>query len=539
MRGIAEWTHRPELLTICRNGPSGMLRRQKTEDDQRAGGRAYARPFRSLKFRLMALISVVLVLVVGLPVALFVLRIERDYDESVTTMMETTTVFVYESLIPHLIKSEKEGLQPSIEVLGRDPRIDRLRVLNRSGDIVSSSRPTEVGLNVFQMADSAFFRRDRGALEAFSKVGNVHVHHHPLYVEDRCQSCHGTNRDPIGTLDVYASFMDREATTHFVKYFSIAGGLLIIMILWTTTNLLYENLIESKLARILKGFQDLADGRLETRVEVRGQDEIGMLAARFNETVEQLSAMRQREEADHLEKLERADRLVTLGEIASEIAHEVNNPTGVILARAELIHEDIADRDPDDPVLEDVEMIIRQTGRIADITRSILHYARQRPPSFVPTNLADVVKRSLEVLEPRLRKSGARVSVELPETPLVLRADGNQLEQVFCNLFNNGLDAVHRNVPKLRVQGEVLEHADGVRICRLVIEDNGPGIPPELAEHVFSPFFTTKSDGAGTGLGLFIVRNIVHNHGGTIAVDPAPSAGARFVMEIPVDHGDT
>lgn len=524
-------------VTRRANSVRSERRFQIASSSLETGSGRLAGRFHTLKFKLMALLSAVLVLVVGLPVAAFVYRIDRDYHDTVTTMLETTTGFVYEHLTQGLMENDPLVVQEALVTLGADPRIDRLRLLDPEGQILFSSHPQEIGENVFLTADSVFFHSDGRGIESFSKVGDTYVHHHALFVEERCVSCHATSTQPIGTLDVYASFIDSEAATDYVKYFSIGGGLLIIVILWITTNLLYESQIETKLRSLLEGFQELAQGKLGTRVNLKGNDEISLLATRFNETVERLESARKKEEAYYQEKLERADRLVTLGEIAAEIAHEVNNPAGIILSRAELIREDLAELGGDDSTLEDLDIVIQQTGRIADITRSILHYARKRHRALEPTDLGAVIGRSFKVLEPRLKKANATVRLSLPDTPLTIQADGDQLEQVFCNLINNSLDAVHNRPPELHVRCVPYEDESGVTGCTLVFEDNGPGIPEALGDQVFNPFFTTKSDGAGTGLGLFIARNIIHAHGGSITLDPQRSSGARFLIQLPSRHG--
>jgi C4-dicarboxylate-specific signal transduction histidine kinase len=263
-----------------------------------------------------------------------------------------------------------------------------------------------------------------------------------------------------------------------------------------------------------------------------GRHELAQIADRFNTTVQKLKEAREKEEEFYREKLEHADRLVTLGEIAAEIAHEVNNPAGIILSRAELMRDELADSNGSSHYRDDLNIIVQQTERISDITRSILHYAHKRPKEFQEMDLADAIRHAFKVMRPIIKKREAAYALELPETPAVIWGSFSQLEQVFCNLINNSLDAASGSsvANELRV---TLSKGEGeAPVFRVVFSDNGPGIPAEYSEEVFTPFFTTKRNGDGTGLGLFIVRNIVSNHGGTIHLDAGAARGARFVVEL-------
>ncbi|MCB0296784.1 MAG: hypothetical protein KDG51_16445, partial [Calditrichaeota bacterium] len=231
-----------------------------------------------------------------------------------------------------------------------------------------------------------------------------------------------------------------------------------------------------------------------------------------------------------------ADRLVTLGEVAAEIAHEVNNPAGIIPTRAELFPDEMQD-EANDTYLEDIEIIIRQTEKIADTTRSILHYARQLPQSFSDTDLNEVIAQSIKILRPRIQKARVNISFTPLEQPAIIRGNYNQLEQVFCNLTNNSLDVLPPLNGRIEVALTPLPANGNGGGYQIRFTDNGPGIPETIREEIFSPFFTTKEDGKGTGLGLFIVRNIIAHHHGRIILSANGSAGATFLIEIRNGNG--
>jgi len=511
-------------------------RRTKSSDETRRYA-GLARGFSSLKFRLMLLITAVLLIVVGLPVALFVYHLDRNNEEFSTTMLEITAGFAYQHIYDGFMMSDSTSIQQAVEYLAGDPSIQLLRIYNPSGQILYSSRPEELQQNVYDLSEMVFFNTAGSQVEAFSKVGNIYAHHHPIYVEEACAGCHEPGGSVIAVMDIHTNLSGSEQIYMYAKQLSITGGILIIIILWILTNLLYQEQIESRLLTFLRGFDKLSEGNLDFKIKMKGRHELALLAERFNATVENLKAAKKKEEDAYLESLERTDRLVTLGEIAAEIAHEVNNPAGIILTRAEYIKEEMEEQDPACQHVQDMGIIVQQTEKIADITRSILHYARKLPREFASTDLNEVLQHAITILGPRIQKFNADVDLQLSETPALVWGSFSQMEQVFCNLINNSLDVMPENNGCIDIDIQPFYRNDGQSMLMITYQDNGPGIQPEIRESIFSPFFTTKKDGKGTGLGLFISKNIISHHNGSIAQDSDFRDGARFVIEMERYHG--
>jgi len=373
-------------------------------------------------------------------------------------------------------------------------------------------------------------------IESFIKLDNAYSHHHPIYISSECTPCHTHVGSLIAILDVHASFTTSDQIYTTSKNLAIFGGLIIIVILWILLNLLYQSQVESRLKVIMTGFEKLSGGNFNFKLHMPGKHELAILSNKFNQMVDNLKNSRQREESFMQEKLQRADRLVTLGEVAAVIAHEVNNPAGIILSRAEFLKELIQEKNNQSEWLQDLDMIIQQTEKIADTTRSILHYSRKLPHLFSETDLNKVIRHSKKILDPRLRKSGITTEFDLPSEPALIWGNANQLEQVFCNLTNNSLDFLKPNKGIIRIYIEKIQQGKKLKGYRIIHQDNGPGIPAEYHDKIFSPFFTTKEKDKGTGLGLFIVKNIISNHKGTINLEGDGSTGARFIMELEAFH---
>ncbi|MCX7968132.1 MAG: ATP-binding protein [Armatimonadetes bacterium] len=224
--------------------------------------------------------------------------------------------------------------------------------------------------------------------------------------------------------------------------------------------------------------------------------------------------------------LEQTERLITIGQMAAGVAHEINNPLNAIVGMAELLCEDLTD----EQAKRMAEEIREQALRIGRITKNLLTYARPRPQELVPVDLNEVVREVLEMKTYQLRSNNISVNFKLAEPlPLVL-GDRLQLQQFLLNLINNAEDAMsEQGGGTLTILTEGTEES-----VRLIVEDTGKGIPAEHLPHIFDPFFTTKPVGKGTGLGLAIVYGIVTGHGGKIWAENSPAGGARFIAEFPI-----
>ena len=234
----------------------------------------------------------------------------------------------------------------------------------------------------------------------------------------------------------------------------------------------------------------------------------------------------------HREALARSERLAAFGSLLAGVAHELNNPLSILLTQAVLLHEQAADP----AVLQRAERIRAAADRCARTVRSFLAIARAKPPSRGRVALRPVVQAALDLTAYGLRSSGVRVEADFAEDLAEVWGDADQIGQVVLNLVVNA-EQILREQPgerRLRLAGEAA--GDTVR---LVVADNGPGVPGEVRSRVFDPFFTTKPVGSGTGLGLSICQGIVEAHGGRIDVDDAEGGGACFTVTLPMAQAET
>lgn len=284
-------------------------------------------------------------------------------------------------------------------------------------------------------------------------------------------------------------------------------------------------------------------GDLSGPIELKQDDEIGALARDINAMCDRLAAAqdRARSEAEMrvtmLEQLRHADRLKTVGQLASGVAHELGTPLNVVSGRAKLI----ADRRVEgDEAADSARIVMEQAERMASIIRQLLDFSRRREPRLVAGDLGDIAARTVEMLATIARKRGVSLELMRDDAPTTVVVDHGQLQQVLTNLVVNAIQAsasgggvtvsVGREVlrPPGDVGGAPAEHAF-VRVA-----DRGHGIAPEHLPHVFDPFFTTKTVGEGTGLGLAVSYGIVRDHHGWIDVRSEVGAGSVFTAFLPL-----
>lgn len=226
-----------------------------------------------------------------------------------------------------------------------------------------------------------------------------------------------------------------------------------------------------------------------------------------------------------------ADKLAALGTLSAGIAHEINNPIGIISSRVELMLLEAEEGGLSPEVRKDLDVILRHARRVAAITQGLLSFARQSSGTRGPVSLNAVAEEIVQLVRKDLSRARVQVTARLDESMPTFLADANAIGQVVLNLLTNARSAMPEG-------GEVTietSHLAAARAVRLTVRDTGSGIPPELLPRIFDPFFTTKSE--GTGLGLSISHGIMHDHHGTLDVSSEVGRGSTFTLTFPLDAG--
>ena len=234
------------------------------------------------------------------------------------------------------------------------------------------------------------------------------------------------------------------------------------------------------------------------------------------------------------EQLHQAERLAEVGVLASGLAHEIGTPMNVILGRAEFLQRKTTDPE----MVKGLQTIIAQVERITKLMHQLLAFARRGPMERRPMNLNTIVEDTLDMLRERFAQHHITVTTDLAPTLPMADVDPDQIEQVLLNLAINALHAMEEG-GTLHIRTAVVPAQSRVRnqtqeMIEVALSDTGRGIAPDDLDKIFTPFFTTKEVGKGTGLGLTVARGIVQEHGGQIRVQSEYQKGATFHILLPI-----
>jgi two-component system, NtrC family, sensor kinase len=229
--------------------------------------------------------------------------------------------------------------------------------------------------------------------------------------------------------------------------------------------------------------------------------------------------------------LAQTEKLASIGQLAAGVAHEINNPLGVIKCYANLIAKELS---PASASMGDVEVIRKHTDQCKSVVESLLNFARMSEPKKQSTDLHNVIEDVFFVLENQMLKDGISVERQFMDNSPRLTVDANQIKQVFMNLLMNAFQAMAGG-GRITVKTAMNPVA---RVLTVSIADSGPGIPEKIIDRIFDPFFTTKETGRGTGLGLAVSYGIIKKHGGDIVVESRMGEGTVFILQLPLDEGE-
>lgn len=301
--------------------------------------------------------------------------------------------------------------------------------------------------------------------------------------------------------------------------------------------------------RILKqAAETIATGDLDYQLPRSKSSDFGVLDKAFNDMVRSLKDRDDRLKRT-LQQLTQTERLISLGQIAAGVAHEMNNPLGGILLYSNLVLEELPE---DSPARENMNKIAYQTNRCKEIVQNLLDFARTPSGEMAPLDINDVLMTSLSLVKDQSMFHNIEIETGFTEGLPEVDGDRLRLEQVFLNLFINASDSMDEGgrltvATKLisRFPSDEEEGTEMERICllaspntiKITISDTGRGIDKAYLAHIFEPFFTTKDPGQGTGLGLSIAYGIVRKHDGFVDVESEPGRGTTFSIFLPAKEG--
>jgi signal transduction histidine kinase len=348
-----------------------------------------------------------------------------------------------------------------------------------------------------------------------------------------------------GSIDVSRSLapLQRAWREDLVRTLPILA--IIVALVVTAVMLFTRSLVSRPIEKLLAGIDDVARGDLSRVLLSEREDEIGALAARFNEMTYSLRESRaetERQNADKTkleERLFQTEKLATIGQLAAEIAHEVGTPLNVIVGRSRAMAKKAHDPEA---VTKNADIVAEQASRITRIIQRLLDTARRKvgAPEAGPVDLNRITATTMDFLEGKFAAARVTRTLTRAEALPAVKGDSDQLQQVLINLLMNAIEAMPRG-GQIRVETSLvtrrrpgLEVAPEQPVVVVEVADTGVGIPPDQRDRVFEPFYTTKEGRGGTGLGLAVSHGIIKEHDGWMEVEDAHGGpGSVFRVCLP------
>jgi two-component system NtrC family sensor kinase len=516
------------------------------------------------------------ILLLGAMVLIFALlgylnvRLHRQHLEQNTLLSaERISDVIKQGTTDYMLRNDREGLYRSIQTMAAEPGIEKIRIFDQEGRITYTTDSAEQNHVVDKTAEACYACHAQSQpLARLNRPDRFRIYRNvagtrvlgiitPIENQASCSnaSCHAhpAEQKILGVLDTNLSLAKAdiqlaESSRRMIAYTGCAL-LLIALLSW----FFVWEVVGRPVKALERGTEHLAAGELGYQIEVRSQDEIGELAHSFNAMSNQLKAEHNENVAwtrtleqrvdQKTRELKRAhehalhtEKMASIGKMAAVLAHEINNPLSGILTYAKLLRKWIDSEDggknhrPD--ICDSLDLIASESRRCGDLVKNLLTFSRTTPINLQPTNLNQVIERSLRLIQHQLDLNAIHVQPELdPELPMIV-CDGAQVEQVLLALMMNALDAMPQG-GNLWVTTKLRREDNAVRI---VVRDDGSGIPPEILPRLFEPFLTTKETGRGVGLGLAISRSILERHNGDIEVQSEVGRGTTFTVTLPWDE---
>ncbi|MGA7159780.1 MAG: ATP-binding protein [Bacteroidota bacterium] len=465
-----------------------------------------------------------------------------------------------------MMLNRQEDIHQIINTIGNEPGIEAIRIYDKKGEIKLSTVEGEVGTYVNMSAEACNACHSAGKLPLSPKPHELSRIFYspkgyrvlgmivPIKNDSSCSTAdchaHASSQTILGVLDVMMPLREIDANLASLNRSQYLNALLMFFVMTTFVGIFIWIVVNIPVHKLTLGTQEITKGNLDYRISGRSNDEIGRLATSFNQMADELKRARNEltqwgqslegRVAQKTEELRRAhanmvqmEKMVSLGKLASTVAHELNNPLEGVLTYAKLmkkmVKEGMLTAETAEEIQNDLSIIADETARCGNIVKNLLLFSRQKVGEFVESDLRPTIERSLNLIDHHLKIHNITLETDFQREPLMLYCAPQQIEQALLAIEINAIEAMPEG-GALKLEAHRNTASDTILIT---VADSGIGIPDDALPHIFEPFFTTKENGKGTGLGLAVVYGIIERHGGTINVQSKLQGGTTFTLLLP------
>jgi len=504
---------------------------------------------RRLGRKLMLSITVIVVIVAAVSGLVNVTTEERQLLDTMILGADQLSKGLASATWHAMLDDNREAAYEVMRTIAAKQGIDRIRILNAAGQVMFSTRQgAGPGIDLSSRVQISRAPNGHRRLEMLTPVPNE-----PSCSQAACHA-HPAATRTLGVLDLSLNLdsVDREVAGMKLRVLAVTAveiALISLFIVYFTRRFLGR-----PIGKLIEGTKAVSQMNLDQPIDIlNSSEELDELARsfdamrdrlraalgelnQFTQTLESKVEERTAQLQAAQKKLVQTGRLASLGQLAASVAHEINNPVSGVLNLSMLLQRILKDDGvPPERLAEFrkyLSQIVSETGRVGRIVSDLLAFSRRSKPQRAPVDLNGIVRTTLSLAEHKMKLAGVEVESRLAENLPQAPCDPSQIQQVVLNLLLNAAEATEgRSGRRVEVATEA-----GAGEVRLIVTDNGGGIPQENLARIFDPFFTTKSEGKGVGLGLAVSYGIMQAHGGDIEVRSQTGEGTAFVVSLPLEQ---
>jgi len=520
------------------------------------------------KISVKLIISIFLILSIVLAVHTYFTTksFERDLTDVRLLSAYNSSDIIKKSMRYSMLLNRPEDIHNTMNTIGKETGLISIRVYNKHGIIVYSADSTELNRHIGRESDVCSKCHTKGGnLESLSLPENLRFFKtqnnqravgliNPIKNEKECYTapCHVHSPDVkiLGVLDVIISLqsLDEAVTKNTAEAFT--NSVIIILVISAFCGLFIQLFVNKPLHKITRGIDAVAAGKLDYKINLNQESELGEVANRFNDMSGKLElayteikdfsdtlTRKVNEKTEELKKIYdqviQIEKLASLGKLSATVAHELNNPLAGILTYSKLVSKKLKEQNvekaPDkEKLIEYLELISDESARCGKIVKDLLLFSHRGEDVFVPENIKTIIDKSIVVIKHHLEIHLIALHKKYSDEEILVDCNTHKIQQALMALLINAIEAMP-NGGKIGVN---LSHENENAVIR--ISDTGTGIEAKDIQHIFEPFYTTKESGKGTGLGLAVVYGIIKQHNGNVEVEETSPKGTTFKVSIPL-----
>ena len=500
----------------------------------------------SIGVKFFVLLVVLLMLSFGIVTYVNIYFLTSLFREDAVSNAVQVSNIIKRATYHSMLENRRDDLTNTILSIGKEGMFEGIRIYNKAGGISFSDRLEELGQFADKKAEQCYVchaeevakgvvpTKDRTRTLISPKGYRVLGLINPIENGPECfnASCHAhsSKEKLLGILDVKISLEEGDKKIIGTRNKMIIYSAILILLTALVKGYFIRKMIHNPIKKLNDATKEVANLNLDHKVDIHSRDELGNLAHSFNKMTGQV-----KEKTRELEKTQSqlisAERMASMGELSAMVAHEINNPLSGILSYAKVSSKYLSRDNINAEILESVKQnltfISDETKRCGNIVKSLLVFARKTSEDFKEEHLNIIIDNSIKVIDHSVEMKELVLVKELDQENDVIQCDAGGIQQVLVALIVNSIEATSRG-GKITIKADCRTEKDRIRI---MVTDEGKGIPDDVLPHIFEPLFSTKAK--STGLGLSLVYGIVEQHAGVIDVKSKVNEGTTFTIILP------